>query len=170
MSRVSELLDSLLASGELDRLLHVKHARWRRILEEDDFKQRVLVRALESQDHFRGTSDAEFLGWLSAIGTRIALDEWRNAKRRRSVLDRLRDVWSHSRPYRAQVGLETFAEWLLAGLTERERKLLRLRYYQDRSTVEIANALGTSRAGVYQLQFRALAKLRDRALKRKDRQ
>ena len=56
-------------------------------------------------------------------------------------------------------GFEAF----LAGLTELEQDVLRLRYLDDLDFQEIARRLGKEPNAVHQLHFRALAKLRKRA-------
>jgi RNA polymerase sigma factor (sigma-70 family) len=64
-----------------------------------------------------------------------------------------------------RVQTRDFVEWLLAGLTDRERDVMAWRYFEGLSMDVVADRLRTTRPAAYQLHYRALAKLRDRAKK-----
>lgn len=54
-------------------------------------------------------------------------------------------------------------EFLLSGLSERERRLIRLRYLEDRTQSEVGIELGISQVQVCRLEKRILETLRERA-------
>jgi RNA polymerase sigma factor (sigma-70 family) len=168
MNTVQRLLEATLTSGELDRQLTVQHRRWQGILDFDDFREAVLARAWERRQQFRGNSPEEFLAWLRRLGWSIGIDHWRERRRERSLLQRFAELIPQSTGSPTGiVDTRELVEWLLAGLNDRERKVLTLKYYQQLSGEEIARTLGTSVAAVHQLHYRALGKLRDR-LKKSD--
>jgi RNA polymerase sigma factor (sigma-70 family) len=166
MSVVEQLLEATLASGELDRQLRGQHAQWRHRWDFGDFREAVLGRAWESREQFRGDTAAEFLAWLRRVGWSVAVDHWRQQQRQAGLLRRLAALlprWTPSAT--AAVETRDLVQWLLAGLTERERKLLVLMYFQQMSGARLADALGTTPAAVHQLHYRAIAKLRSRLKK-----
>ena len=52
---------------------------------------------------------------------------------------------------------------LLQGLNERERELIRMRYYQEKTQVEIAGILGISQVQVSRLEKKILLRMREAA-------
>jgi RNA polymerase sigma factor (sigma-70 family) len=62
----------------------------------------------------------------------------------------------------AAVETKDLVEWLLAGLNDRERKLLVLKYYRGLSMAEAALDLDMSEGAAHQLHHRALKKLREK--------
>ncbi len=57
-------------------------------------------------------------------------------------------------------------EGLLAGLPEREREIVRLRFYEDLSQAEIAERCGMSQMHVSRLLRRSFEQMRERASER----
>jgi RNA polymerase sigma-70 factor (ECF subfamily) len=169
MTAVERLLAETLANGELDRQLTAQHHRWRHLWDYGDFREAVLQRAWEQRDHFRGETAAEFLAWLRRLAWSLSIDRWRERRRETGLLQRLaRLLPRFSRPPEEAVDTRDLVDWLLAGLTERERKLLVLKYYQQLSGAELAAALDSTPEAVAQLHYRALLKLRQRLAKNED--
>jgi len=167
MNVVEQLLKETLANGELDRQLRGQHTRWQQLWDFGEFREAVLVRAWEAREQFRGVDAAEFLAWLRRLGWSAAVERWRQTQRETGLLRRFAALlprWTPS-PEEA-VDTKDLVQWLLAGLTDRERKLLVLKYYQQLSADRIAKALDTTSAAVHQLHYRALDKLRRRLGKR----
>ena len=52
-------------------------------------------------------------------------------------------------------------EQLLGELKEEERKLIKLRYYQDKTQVEVAKRLGISQVQVSRMEKRILIQMRE---------
>lgn len=55
-----------------------------------------------------------------------------------------------------------FLEQLLATLSEGERELIRMRYFQDKTQTQIAAVLGVSQVQVSRLKKKILVRLRER--------
>ncbi|HEY1599481.1 MAG TPA: sigma-70 family RNA polymerase sigma factor [Pirellulales bacterium] len=163
----ARLLEETRDSGELDRQLRRIVARWPQLLDAGDLRELALSRAWERRDQFRGTTAAEFLAWLRRLAWSIALDRWRAQKRRARLLQQFAGLTPHIRS-RVEDRVETrdLIDWLLAGLTDRERKLLMLKYYANMSFAEIAQAFDTTPSAVSQLHYRAILKLRERTNER----
>jgi RNA polymerase sigma factor (sigma-70 family) len=165
MNEVGCLLRETLATGELEKQLRGLFQRWHRHFSEfAEFREAVLGRAWEHREQFRGQTAEEFLAWLRRIGVSTAVDKVREERRRANLLDRLAKVfrWVKTPLPEAAVDTADLIEWLLAGLSSKERRLVVLKYYLQMSYDEISRAMGTSRNGVYQLHHRVLEKLRTR--------
>ena len=161
MNRAQQLLADTAASGQLSQALERWHQRWRHFWDFDDFSDQVLTRAWEMAAQFRGQTAEEFLAWLRRIAWRAGIDRWRHERRRDSVFRRLLAMLPSFAPSpEAVVDTRDLVQWLLAGLNDRERKVLVLKYYQGHSINDIAAALECSPAAVHQLHHRALTKLR----------
>jgi RNA polymerase sigma factor (sigma-70 family) len=166
MNTVQQLLEDTLANGELDQQLAAQHWRWRHLWDFAEFREAVLARAWDRREQFRGQTTEEFLAWLRRLGWSVAVDRWRARRREAGLLQRLASLLPRfTRSAADAVETRDLVEWLLAGLTERERKLLILKYYQQLSTEQIARSLGTSTAAIHQLHYRVLGKLRARIKK-----
>jgi RNA polymerase sigma factor (sigma-70 family) len=161
---VARLFKESLDSGELDRQLRERHRRWRHVLDYGEFRDRVLDRAWDARETFRGESGAELAAWIRRVSWSAAVDLWREHKRQSALRARAaRFLPRFVLPEAPQVETADLVEWLLAGLTERERKLLRLKYFDGLTAEQLAAALETTSAGVSQLHYRALEKLRARS-------
>jgi RNA polymerase sigma factor (sigma-70 family) len=163
MSLVEQFLGETLASGELDRQLGVQYARWRKLWDFQEFRAAVLGRAWERRQQFKGQTAPEFLAWLRRLAWSAAVEQWRQRRRQAGLLHRFAALLPRwARGASEELDTRDLVEWLLAGLTARERKLLVLKYYRQMTADQLADALATTRAGVHQLHYRALAKLRER--------
>ncbi|HEX3152657.1 MAG TPA: sigma-70 family RNA polymerase sigma factor [Gemmataceae bacterium] len=162
MNDVERFLRDTLANGVLDRQLQSQFVRWRRVWDYGDFRDAVLGRVWERRAEFRGTTQAEFVAWLRVLGWTIGVDRWRDEQRRRSLFQRIARRFKAPVSSSERVDTADLVEWLIAGLTDRERKLLLLKYFHFKTLDELALSLETSKAGVRQLHHRAIAKLRNR--------
>lgn len=159
--RVSSILEELSRSGRLRRVLSSLARLWRAPLDFDEFTERLLVRAWERADDFRGTTERDLIAWLRAIAWTALVDLVRDdARRRRHELHV--SVANLAPGDRAGPEAQELLEWLLAGLNERERFVLRERYFSGRGSRDTAVLLGVSTEAVYQLHYRAIEKLRSR--------
>lgn len=136
--------------------------------EAEDVVQEAFVRAARSLDRFR--SDAPFRPWLVTIVANEARNRRRSTSRREALQLRV----AH-RDNPAQAGTSGTASteeiamaneqrrWLLqavAGLPDRDREVIALRYFADLSEAETASALGCPAGTVKSRLVRALARLR----------
>jgi len=160
---VERFIEEATRSGELDRQLRAQYRRFRHLWSFDEFQEAVLEKARERLDQFRGGSVGEFLAWLRCLSWSIAIDRTREKKREAGLLERLGNFFrSVVPPPSKEVEAKDLVAWLLGWLQERERKLILLRYFENKSTKQIAAALGCTESAVYQLHYRVLAKLRER--------
>ena len=161
--KVARLLHETGDSGQLERELRRIVVRWPQLPDVGDLPDLALARAWERREQFRGNTAAEFLAWLRRLAWSIALDQWRDQKRRVRLLDRFARLLPSVNPS-AEDRIETrdLVDWLLAGLTDRERTVLTQKYYGNRTFAEIAQALNTSPTAIAQLHYRALLKLREK--------
>lgn len=160
---VTRFLTETAENGELDRQLNRLIARWPRLLDAGDLRQIVVARAWEVRNAFRGTTQSEFLSWIRSLAWSAALDLWRKQGRRARLFDRVAEFIPKVAPSaESRVETEDFVNWLLAGLTDRERKVLTLRYFRGMSVGEAAAVMATTEEAVSQLHYRAVAKLRER--------
>lgn len=77
--------------------------------------------------------------------------------------DRMRATSSHERGF-ADIENETVVEQLIEALPEREREIVRLRFYEELSQSDIAERVGVSQMHVSRLLRKAFAVLRDEYL------
>jgi RNA polymerase sigma-70 factor (ECF subfamily) len=124
----------------------------------DDVAQEVAIEAMRGRRTVRDPDRVD--GWLYRVATRTAI---RHAKRDRRRREReLRHHGLAPGPTAApEPGLDGSVA-LLAGMPERQRAAMTLRYVLDLSDVEIARALGCREVTVRSLLTRGRATLRDR--------
>jgi RNA polymerase sigma factor (sigma-70 family) len=136
--------------------------------EAEDAVQEAFVRAARSLDRFR--AGAPFRPWLLTIVANEARNRRRSTSRREALQLRVahRDIADQP----GEVGAATTEEiamaneqrrWLLhavAGLPDRDREVIALRYFADLSEAETAAALECPAGTVKSRLVRALARLR----------
>ena len=130
--------------------------------EAEDLTQQTFERALA---HWREFDDrrATITTWLLAIARNLVVDHYRARSRRPSTvsLDELSEAQLNppgdSDP---ALGVGPELDAALAGLGERERELIALRYGADLSGPQIASVTGLSVANVQQILSRTLRRLR----------
>lgn len=166
MSRIEQLLQETNDDGSLASQLRRHHSRWGHLWDYDEFSQTVLTRVWEKKDGFAGDTAKEFLAWVRKVAWSVAIDRWRKEKRKKSILKVLAEEIGRFWGFGAEpIDLKDQVDWLLAGLTEREREVMILKYYKHMSTSRIAEFLRVTLGAVVQIHFRALKKLRQRIKK-----
>lgn len=128
--------------------------RARNRVDAEDITSEVFRRALENLGGYewRGTP---FFAWLCRIGANILADRWQKSGRESGD--------PPPETARRDVDLERRAMLfqLVNRLPEAQRRVIELRYIEDRSLLEIAAALGKTEGAIKQLQRRALEQLRE---------
>ena len=133
--------------------------------EAEDMTAEVFRKALQSLPRFKWTG-APFAAWLFRIASNIIADRAKRAARE-GIAAGEEDVPELRVPQPQQADLEQSersagVSRLVNELAEDQRRVLVMRFAEERSIREIANALGRSEGAVKQLQFRALENLRKR--------
>lgn len=123
--------------------------------------QDVFVEAFRSLKNFEGK--APLLHWLRRIATRVGYRHWKRTARereKRETLEQLRhEIMVVSQPQTPEQSAELLHR-VLAELKPRDRLVLTMHYLEGRSTAEIAEWTGWSRAAVKVRAFRARKKLK----------
>ncbi|MFK4035493.1 SigE family RNA polymerase sigma factor [Nonomuraea wenchangensis] len=117
-----------------------------------DLVQEALIRLRNSWPRVRHKHNPE--SYVKTAITRLHISVWRRRRREHLVWEVPEQPQSE-----AESPLDLWDE--LAKLPKRQRAVLVLRYYEDRSDVEIAEMLGISPGTVRSQASRALDKLRD---------
>ena len=129
---------------------------------------------------FRGNSEPEFLAWLRGILLHNVGDAVRRRRSHDRAIERVgsaplkpltvdldtarRSPSAHARPTEASAIRRDQAEVVarfVASLGEQAREVVRLRYWENLSFVEIGQRLGRSDSAVRKTWFRAVARLQD---------
>src|ERR1043166_6217708 len=137
--------------------------RVQRRSEAEDVTAEVFRKALENLPRFKWTG-APFASWLLRIAGNTILDRAKRASRETNVDSDESKAPAKSSP---QMDLE-YAErsrhlfWLFSELPEDQRRVINMRFAEEKSIREIAAELARSEGAVKQLQFRALENLRKR--------
>jgi RNA polymerase sigma-70 factor (ECF subfamily) len=137
--------------------------------EAEDLTAEVFHKALRSLPRFKWTG-APFAAWLFRISSNLIADRAQRAAREGSAasakLESSRTAGLPTRTEQAQQADLEQSERSAAlfrsvdQLAEDQRRVLVMRFAEEKSIREIAAALGRSEGAVKQLQFRALEKLR----------
>jgi RNA polymerase sigma-70 factor, ECF subfamily len=152
---------------EYFELIYAYVARRTRNREEaEDLTAEVFRRAFEHLPRFKWTG-APFAAWLFRIGSNLIAD-----RAKRSAREGIHDGSpDSSRPAQAQQTEVEMAERLarifrmVGELAEDQRSVIVMRFADEKSIREIAEALGRSEGAIKQLQFRALENLRAKLAK-----
>ncbi|MGQ0833084.1 MAG: RNA polymerase sigma factor [Microthrixaceae bacterium] len=126
----------------------------------EDVTSEVFARAMRSMHTFdpsRGTPRA----WLIGIARNAANDWWRR-RRPEDPVEAPVDAVANDDPLREALRTERLADLRrhLAGLSEREREVVSLRFAGELSSAEIGDVLGISPTAARMLLHRAITKLR----------
>ena len=133
--------------------------------EAEDVTAEVFHKALRSLPRFKWTG-APFAAWLFRISANLIADRAQRAARERSF-EGDEDNSGGRAPQPQQTDLEQSERRAslfrsVDQLAEDQRLVLVMRFREEKSIREIADALGRSEGAVKQLQFRALEKLREK--------
>jgi len=129
--------------------------------EAEDLTADVFHRALASLPRYEWRG-APFAAWLFRIAANAIADRWKHSARERDFYDL--DPQGEAP---AEVSLEEIEQRaqifrLVDGLPADQRRVIVMRFAEEKSIREIAQEIGRSEGAVKQLQFRALENLRKR--------
>jgi RNA polymerase sigma-70 factor (ECF subfamily) len=128
----------------------------------EDLTSEVFRKALANLSRFQWTG-APFAAWLFRIASNMIADRAKRLAREGNVS--FDESVSTSAPGQVQASLEEVERQahmfrLVGELAEDQRRVLVMRFAEEKSIREIASELGRSEGAVKQLQFRALENLR----------
>jgi len=130
--------------------------------EAEDLTAEVFHRALRSLPRFKWTG-APFAAWLFRTASNIIVDRAKRAAREQNLNleeDLSTSVDSKLQSSVEEVERQTGLFRLVDALGEDQRRVLVMRFADEKSIAEIAQTLGRSEGAIKQLQFRALQNLR----------
>ena len=146
------------------KIYNLIYARVKNAATADDIVSDVFIKMVEHLAEF-DSSKASFATWLSRIATRTLTDYYRWQSHRQNV--EWDDVFSPSvdekeRPEGQLLVKEGKSELLMAlgKLSEREQRIIELKFWGEMSNKEIAETLDVSAANVGVILFRAMGSLR----------
>ena len=146
------------------KIYNLIYARVKNAATADDIVSDVFIKMVEHLAEF-DSSKASFATWLSRIATRTLTDYYRWQSHRQNV--EWDDVFSPSvdekeRPEGQLLVKEGKSELLMAlgKLSEREQRIIELKFWGEMSNKEIAETLDVSSANVGVILFRAMGSLR----------
>jgi RNA polymerase sigma-70 factor (ECF subfamily) len=133
--------------------------------EAEDLTAEVFHKALRSLPRFKWTG-APFAAWLFRIASNMIADRAKRAAREGNFAGKEDDLERRA-PQRQQSEVEQSERSaslfrLVDELAEDQRRVLVMRFAEEKSIREIAEALGRSEGAIKQLQFRALENVRKR--------
>jgi RNA polymerase sigma-70 factor, ECF subfamily len=127
-----------------------------------DLTSDVFHKALASIASFEWRG-VPFAGWLLRIAANMIVDRSKRSGREVSGQDDLQDLPdSGAQPKLEQIDQHARLFRLVDQLPPDQRRVIGMRFAEEKSIREIAQELGRSEGAVKQLQFRALQNLRDR--------
>ena len=105
-----------------------------------------------------GVPEEDVVGAKNAVSTPVSLYEpvYTDGGDPLTVMDQVRDVKNTDEQWLESIALRQ----AMQGLSERERHILALRFYDGRTQMEVAGSLGISQAQVSRLEKGALASIR----------
>lgn len=129
----------------------------------EDLTSDVFHKALANLQRFKWTG-APFASWLFRIASNLIADRVKRKAKTSATSEDSELIPQDSRKD-SQSGLEDVERQaqlfrLVDGLSEDQRRVVAMRFAEDKSIKEISNELGRSEGAVKQLQFRALQNLR----------
>jgi RNA polymerase sigma-70 factor, ECF subfamily len=130
--------------------------------EAEDLTAEVFHKALRSLPRFKWTG-APFAAWLFRIASNMIADRAKRAAREQSVAldeDLASPAVAELQSSVEEVERRAHLFRLVDKLAEDQRRIVVMRFAQEKSIREIAQTLGRSEGAVKQLQFRALQNLR----------
>jgi RNA polymerase sigma-70 factor (ECF subfamily) len=127
--------------------------------EVEDLVSEVFRRALSGLHGYEARG-APFSAWLLRIAANAVVDRARRARRRAAAPADAELVHEPSEPERVDAESRAQLFRLVAALPADQRRVIELRFAEERSIREIAGLLGRTEGAVKQLQLRALAALR----------
>jgi RNA polymerase sigma-70 factor (ECF subfamily) len=125
----------------------------------EDVTSEVFHHALANLKHFEWRG-APFGSWLMRIASNAITDRWRKLHRESGDIDAVAEPISKDpSPEDVQHTARLFA--LVRTLPEDQRRVIEMRFAEDKSVREIATAMGKTEGAIKQLQFRGVQRLRE---------
>jgi RNA polymerase sigma-70 factor, ECF subfamily len=128
----------------------------------EDVSSEVFHHALANLPRFEWRG-APFGAWLIRIAANAIADRWRRGSREQS--DALVSDPASNEPSPEEVEIRAQFFRLVQELPVEQRKVVQMRFAEEKSIREIAQALGRTEGAVKQLQFRGIQTLREEAAK-----
>ncbi|MGA8767044.1 MAG: sigma-70 family RNA polymerase sigma factor [Candidatus Acidiferrales bacterium] len=128
----------------------------------EDLTAEVFHQALAKVGQFEWRG-VPFAAWLYRIAANAIADRWQRASREKGspVADDPPDVSGRANPEEVERRARIFR--LVAELPSDQRRVIEMRFAEEKSIAEIARELKRSAGAIKQLQFRALTTLRARS-------
>jgi RNA polymerase sigma-70 factor, ECF subfamily len=128
----------------------------------EDVTSEVFHHALANLPRFEWRG-APFGAWLMRIASNAIADRWRRSGREQT--DALLNEPASPEPGPEEIELRAQLFRLVQELPAEQRKVIQMRFADEKSIREIAQALGRTEGAVKQLQFRGIQSLREEAAK-----
>jgi RNA polymerase sigma-70 factor (ECF subfamily) len=128
----------------------------------EDVTSEVFHHALANLPRFEWRG-APFGAWLMRIAANAIADRWRRGSRERT--DALANDPAGAEPSPEEIEIRAQLFRLVQELPIEQRKVVQMRFAEEKSIREIAQALGRTQGAVKQLQFRGIQALREEAAK-----
>lgn len=126
----------------------------------EDVTSEVFQHALASLPSFEWRG-APFGAWLMRIAANAIADRWRRGAREQT--DELADDPASAEPSPEEIEIRAQLFRLVQELPVEQRKVVQMRFAEEKSIREIALELGRTEGAVKQLQFRGIQTLREEA-------
>lgn len=123
-----------------------------------DVTSEVFHHALANLKNFEWRG-APFGAWLMRIASNAITDRWRRQNRESGQSSEIEAVSNDPNPEEVQHRARLFA--LIRSLPLDQRRVIEMRFAEEKSVREIALALGKTEGSIKQLQFRGIQKLRE---------
>ena len=125
----------------------------------EDVTSQVFQHALENLPRFEWRG-VPFAAWLYRIAANAIVDRWQSLARESGspATDAPSVEFGDGEIERAERRARLFRD--VARLPAEQRRVIEMRFVEEKSVAEIASALGKSAGAIKQLQFRAIASLR----------
>jgi len=126
----------------------------------EDVTSEVFHHALANLPRFEWRG-APFGAWLMRIAANAIADRWRRGSREQT--DTLANDPASGEPSPEEIEIRAQLFRLVQQLPSEQRKVVQMRFAEEKSIREIAQALGRTEGAVKQLQFRGIQTLREEA-------
>jgi len=136
---------------------------WRRLGNREaaeDVTSEVFHHALANLPRFEWRG-APFGAWLMRIAANAIADRWRRGSREQS--DALANDPASAEPSPEEIEIRAQVFRLVQELPFEQRKVVQMRFAEEKSIREIAQVLGRTEGAIKQLQFRGIQTLREEA-------
>lgn len=156
-----------LYEGFFDRVYNFIYAKLRNAADADEVANTVFYKIFMNLEQYSGRGS--FSGWLFAAANRSVIDFCRRKNKKRQIItEDWEEYLTEAAPELEQpenkITAKEKTKHILEAvnkLNEREREIVRLKYWSDCSNVEIAEILNLTPSNVGVILFRALNKLKN---------